>query len=85
MIPLNGPEGENVLKAIESLKGNRDWETVVDWLRKSMGQVFIEQGTYFSDVSRYPFNAGRNAELRQVVSTIEKAKEILQAMRDRKK
>jgi len=75
---------ERTLLAMESLRGNRDWEIVVEWFRKSLGQVFIEQGMFSQDMARYPFNAGRNAELKELVNTIDKARETLESMRKSK-
>jgi len=81
MIRLNGPDGKRVLLAMESLRGNRDWEIVVDWFRKSLGQVFVECGTFSQDMARYPFNSGRNYELKDLITTIDKAKETLESMK----
>lgn len=72
---------ERTLSAIESLRGNRDWEIFMEWLRGSLGQIFIECGLFSPDSVRYPFNAGRNAELREIINTIEKARETLGTIR----
>lgn len=68
---------KQTLQSIESLRGNRDWENVMTWLRKSLGQIFIECGTFSPESARYPFNAGRNAELREIINAIDKARETL--------
>ncbi len=72
---------ERTLSAIESLRGHRDWETIVKWLRESLNAVFAEQGIFYADTARYLFNAGRNAELTDLIRKIENARETAQAMR----
>ncbi len=72
---------ENILKAINSLGGNPDWETIRRWLKDSLGQAFIDSAAYRPDLSIYPFNAGRAFELKELVNTIDKSRETLDAIR----
>jgi len=72
---------ERILKAINSLEGNPDWETIRRWLKDSLGQAFIDSAMYRPDLSIYPFNSGRAFELKELVNTIDKSREILEAIR----
>jgi len=72
---------ERILKAINSLEGNPDWETIRRWLKDSLGQAFIDCAAYRPDLSIYPFNSGRAFELKELVNSIEKSRETLEAIR----
>jgi len=70
---------ERVLKAMRSLDGNPDWETIRRWIRDSLGQAFIDSAAYRPDLSIYPFNSGRAFELKELVNHIDKCKDTLEA------
>ncbi len=72
---------ERILKAINSLEGNPDWGIVRKWFKDSLGQAFIDSASYRPDLSVYPFNSGRAFELKELVNTIDKSREILEAIR----
>lgn len=72
---------ERILKAINSLEGNPDWEIIRRWLRESLGQAFIDSATYRPDLSIYPFNSGRIFELKELINTIDKSRDTLEAIR----
>ncbi len=72
---------ERILKALNSLEGNPDWESIRRWLRDSLGQVFIDLAAYRPDLSVYPFNSGRSFELKELVTYIDKSRETLEAIR----
>ena len=72
---------ERILKAIGSLEGNPDWETIRRWIKESLGQVFIDSATYRPDLSVYPFNSGRAFELKELVNCIDRSRETLEAIR----
>jgi hypothetical protein len=72
---------ERILKAIRSLEGNPDWETIRRWLKDSLGQAFIDASSYRPDLSIFPFNSGRASELKELVNTIDKSRDILEAIR----
>ena len=72
---------ERILKAINSLEGNPDWETIRRWLKDSLGQAFIDSATYRPDLSIYPFNSGRAFELKELATYIDKSRDTLDAIR----
>ena len=72
---------ERILKALRSLEGNPDWETIRRWLKDSLGQAFIDASSYRPDLSVYPFNSGRAFELKELVTYIDKSRETLEAIR----
>jgi hypothetical protein len=72
---------EKVLRAILSLEGNPNWEIIRHWFRESLGEVFLDQGVYVPELTKYPFNAGRNKELKELVNHIDKARESLEKIK----
>jgi predicted HAD superfamily phosphohydrolase len=72
---------EKILGAILSLDGNPNWEVIRQWFRDSLGEIFVEQGAYSPETTKYIFNAGRNKELKELIQTIDKAKENLERIR----
>jgi hypothetical protein len=61
---------EKTVKALRSLRGNLDFEVVVAWMKEGLQEIFVEQGQFSADPARYPFLAGRNAELSAHVKEI---------------
>ena len=76
---------ERILRAINSLDGNPDWEILRRWFKDSLGQAFIDSSTYRPDLSIYPFNGGRAAELKELVNYIDKSRIILDSISEGKK
>ncbi len=72
---------ERILKALNSLDGNPDWEILRRWLKDSLGQAFVDSASYRPDLSIYPFNSGRAFELKELVTYIDKSRETLEAIR----
>ena len=72
---------ERILKALNSLDGNPDWEILRRWFKDSLGQAFIDSATYRPDLSIYPFNSGRAFELKDLVTYIDKSRDTLEAIR----
>jgi hypothetical protein len=75
---------ERVLRAIVSLSGNEDWEEIKRWIKDSLGQAFLECSTYRPEPTSYPFMSGRAYELKEIINTIEKAKEKLEMIHRKK-
>jgi len=72
---------EKVLGAILSLDGNPNWEVIRQWFRESLGEIFVEQGAYSPEMTKYVFNGGRNKELKELIQTIDKARENMERIR----
>ncbi len=60
---------EEILRAIVNLQGSPNWEKVVVWLRESRDQANM---TLYENTV---FNAGRAAELQDLIQNIDTARE----------
>lgn len=62
-----------ILRAIEMLKSNPHWETFAKWIRDSWGEIVLEQSALSTNPSKFPYDAGRSKEVKEILNTIEKA------------
>ena len=66
------PSGE-VKKAIRSLSGNADWETVRKWIKDSLGEAFIDSTKFYpGEAGAYPYLCGRVSVLKDLIRKIDK-------------
>jgi hypothetical protein len=67
---------EKILKAINSLRGNPDWEMIRQWAKDSLDEIFSEYTVqYRPDQNWFPFNSGRAFELKDLLTHLDTRRE----------
>jgi len=76
---------EETLRAIHRLNSQRDWETVLDWLRDSRDKLREESDTNTGGLSELRKSQGKRQALTAILKTAQDANDVLKRIEDSKK